>query len=317
MLPAIAVVAAVLLVLQMGVGPVHLEESTAKGGGSATSGAASSPVKKQNHSAAKSSAAGSVAANAKKTGDTAGTAAAAGQGTAGKRDTDHSLEGKTFRDGVFTGTGTGFRGTITARVTIRGGTIRRITLQNAADDASYFNRARGVVSQILKKQSPDVDAVSGATYSSNGIMEAVEQALKKAAVKQRTAGKTSPSKSKKTKKKTTAGKTKKPSKKTQNVNEYEGEGLYRNGTYEGDSTLSFSGSMRAAVLIQNSKISKITITSEDDAAFLDEAEATLLPLIIKQQKTEGLDTVSGATFSSKGILDSVEKALKKALKEIK
>jgi hypothetical protein len=30
-----------------------------------------------------------------------------------------------------------------------------------------------VISEILSEQTPDVDAVSGATYSSNGIMEAV------------------------------------------------------------------------------------------------------------------------------------------------
>ena len=36
---------------------------------------------------------------------------------------------------------------------------------------------------MIKKQSTNVDSVSGATFSSNGIIKAVRNALKKAAVK--------------------------------------------------------------------------------------------------------------------------------------
>ena len=43
-----------------------------------------------------------------------------------------------------------------------------------SDDAAFFNRAKeGVTASILAKQSTDVDTVSGATYSSRGIMNAV------------------------------------------------------------------------------------------------------------------------------------------------
>ena len=39
---------------------------------------------------------------------------------------------------------------------------------------------KGVISKILASQSPNVDAVSGATYSSNGIITAVQNALSQA-----------------------------------------------------------------------------------------------------------------------------------------
>lgn len=49
-----------------------------------------------------------------------------------------------------------------------------------AETPAYFSNAQGVISQILSSQSPNVDAVSGATYSSNGIIQAVQSALSQA-----------------------------------------------------------------------------------------------------------------------------------------
>lgn len=81
-------------------------------------------------------------------------------------------------DGTYTGTGTGFRGDTDVTVTVENGYITAITINSYRDDEQYFSRAKStVISEILTAQSPDVDAVSGATYSSNGIMEAVADAL--------------------------------------------------------------------------------------------------------------------------------------------
>ncbi|MGE4353878.1 MAG: FMN-binding protein [Oscillospiraceae bacterium] len=81
-------------------------------------------------------------------------------------------------DGVYTGTGTGFRGETTVSVTVSGGEITDITVESYRDDAQYFERAEStVIANILEEQSVDVDTVTGATFSSNGIMEAVADAL--------------------------------------------------------------------------------------------------------------------------------------------
>ena len=83
-----------------------------------------------------------------------------------------------YADGVYTGTGTGFRGTISAQVTVSGGRITDVTILSSPDDSDFFQRARsGVIPAILQKQSVNVSAVSGATYSSRGILEAVANAL--------------------------------------------------------------------------------------------------------------------------------------------
>lgn len=63
-------------------------------------------------------------------------------------------------------------------VTVENGEITDITVESYKDDQQFFSRAQsGVISAILQSQNTDVDAVSGATFSSNGIKEAVANAL--------------------------------------------------------------------------------------------------------------------------------------------
>ncbi|HEX9062754.1 MAG TPA: 4Fe-4S binding protein, partial [Clostridia bacterium] len=88
----------------------------------------------------------------------------------------------TYSDGTYEGVGNGFRGGVTTvSVTVKDDAITDIKLVSHGDDAPYFNRAYSpVVQKILSTQSTDVDAVSGATFSSLGIMDAVTNALEKA-----------------------------------------------------------------------------------------------------------------------------------------
>ncbi len=82
-----------------------------------------------------------------------------------------------YEDGTYTGTGTGFRGSISVTVTVSGGQITDITVVSYDDDYPYMVKAESVIDSILSSQELDVDAVSGATFSSNGIIEAVADAL--------------------------------------------------------------------------------------------------------------------------------------------
>lgn len=81
-------------------------------------------------------------------------------------------------DGVYEGTGTGFRGTMTVEVTVKNQQITQIEVTETNDDSRWFDRAYGTVaSDIIKNQTAEVDNVSGATYSSMGIKEGVANAL--------------------------------------------------------------------------------------------------------------------------------------------
>ena len=88
----------------------------------------------------------------------------------------------TYLDGIYTAEAMGFEGRITVQVTVAEDQITDITILSAEDEEEYLSRAKQVVPAILEGQSPNVDAVSGATYSSTGILNAVKLALAKAAV---------------------------------------------------------------------------------------------------------------------------------------
>ena len=88
----------------------------------------------------------------------------------------------TYLDGIYTAEAIGFEGKITVQVTVAEDKITEITVLSAEDEEEYLARAKRVIPAILEGQSPNVDAVSGATYSSTGILNAVKLALAKAAV---------------------------------------------------------------------------------------------------------------------------------------
>ncbi len=92
-----------------------------------------------------------------------------------------AIEG-TFVDGEYEGEAMGYSGKVKVRVKIEDHKVISIDVLETSDDDEYFSEARAqVVPSIVENQSTEVDAVSGATYSSNGIKKAVERALEKAA----------------------------------------------------------------------------------------------------------------------------------------
>lgn len=86
-----------------------------------------------------------------------------------------------YKDGTYTGSAQGFGGAITVEVTLASDEITDIQVTGApGEDSAYLSQAEGVISSIISAQSTDVDTVSGATFSSTGIINAVVDALGKA-----------------------------------------------------------------------------------------------------------------------------------------
>lgn len=86
---------------------------------------------------------------------------------------------KTYIDGTYTGEGEGFGGIIGAEVKVSGGKIVSVNLLEHSESKEISDPAiEEIPKAIVKAQSPDVDIVSGATFTSRGIMEAVADALK-------------------------------------------------------------------------------------------------------------------------------------------
>lgn len=86
-----------------------------------------------------------------------------------------------YKDGKFSGSAYGYDGNIYVTITINDDKITNIEATSDESDPWYFESCvQNVTSQIISSQSTNVDATSGATYSSEGIMAAVEQALNSA-----------------------------------------------------------------------------------------------------------------------------------------
>ena len=199
-------------------------------------------------------------------------------------------------DGVYKGTGTGYAGDITVSVQIKDKQIVAIDILSSSDDAAFFNRAKAVIDRIIEGQTLDVDTVSGATYSSNGIISAVKNAL----TGEKDSGETGQSKS---------GGTAAVGSST-SVAQVEDASSYKDGTYYGTGT-GFGGTLKVQVDISGGKIAAIQILENNDGSEYISKASSIINAIISSQSTN-VDTVSGATYSSVGIIQAVRDALSQA-----
>lgn len=186
-------------------------------------------------------------------------------------------------DGTYEGSANGFSGKIKVSVVIKNQTIRSINILSNSDDEAFFNRAKeGVTASILAKQSTDVDTVSGATYSSRGIMNAVKDALSSSDGEEQTVV-------------------------------AKGDFALNDGYYEGTGN-GFAGPVKLFIEIKDKSIIGIYIVkTSDDAGFFNRAKEGVTASILEKQSTD-VDTVSGATYSSRGIIEAVSNAMEAAKK---
>jgi uncharacterized protein with FMN-binding domain len=102
------------------------------------------------------------------------------QGAAAQNETEQA-QVSPYADGVYEGSGTGFGGEVRVQVTVADGEIEEVSVLSAdKEDKAYFDMAVVLLDEIVQEQSVEIDTVSGATYSSNGILDAAADALKQA-----------------------------------------------------------------------------------------------------------------------------------------
>ena len=223
-------------------------------------------------------------------------------------------------------TGEGYKGDIKVAVVIENKKIQYILIMKNEDDKAYFNRAKSIATEVVKKQKAKVDTVSGATYSSKGILEAIKNALKDAKKKS----------TKKSKKKITNKNTKTEQETTEvtttiNVSEG-GSGVYKDGTYTVTGICKPNGhggfeayTMSAQVTILNDRVIAISYvkgvgsdySKSNDWYIKRAANGTskfrgVVTQIVGKGTLTSIDTVSGATCSSETIIELVKKALENA-----
>ena len=202
-----------------------------------------------------------------------------------------------LNDGTYTGSARGYKSVITVQVTISGGKITDIQVVSQGDDEPYFSNARAVIQRVISSQSMNVDTVSGATYSSTGILVAIKNALLQAAGKSPVENAVVAAQQ--TVSRQPASNTSMPS------------GTMKDGTYTG-SGMGYNDNITVKVTVSGGKITDIVIvSSDDDEPYFTNARAVVARILSAQ--TTNVDAVSGATYSSKGIMAAVSDALQKAV----
>ncbi len=226
---------------------------------------------------------------------------------------NQKLQQGKWKDGVYFGSGTGYGGEIKVSVTIKKGKISNITVVNHDKETpSYYAKAEVIVQKIVSAQSADVDTISGATFSSNGIRQAVIDALNQAVIDEKDKVTKSNNTVKTTEESNQKNRTSKKNKKT-------ASGLPADGTYIGSAVCeNFDYTISINVTFKNGKATKIfglKITRNDDSAneaYWIKAYKPTVKKILKNQSSD-VDVVSGATYSSNAIMEAFENAKAKAI----
>ncbi len=203
-----------------------------------------------------------------------------------------------YNDGTFTGIATGFGGDIEVQITLENDKITDLqVLSHSGEDDAYYNTATSVIDEILANGSTDgVDTVSGATFSSTGIIDAANEALASAELTDEEKAELNAELAQ-----------------AESSESDDASSVYKDGTYTGTAT-GFGGDIEVQITLENDKITDLQVLShsgEDDAYY--NTATSVIDEILANGSTDGVDTVSGATFSSTGIINAVNTALEEAM----
>lgn len=221
-----------------------------------------------------------------------------------------------YKDGTYKGSADGYQSTIAVTVTVKGSKITDVSVDSINDTPGYYERAQnGIPAEIIKAQSTDVDAVSGATHSSDGIINAVKDALKNATASSSTSTNTTVTNATSTNNSVSESNVSQTTERVQNTTAASSstttQGKYKDGTYTGTAD-GFRPGLQVEVTVAGGKISSVKIVQINDTPRFYESVVNTVPNEIIQAQSTDVDTVSGATYSSNGIINAVKDAISKA-----
>lgn len=253
-----------------------------------------------------------------------------------------TLQGN-YKDGTYTGEGTGFRPGLQVQVTIKSNKITNIEILSDNETPNYFSQASSTIPQeIIAAQSVQVDAVSGATRSSNGIMEAVSNALNSAeggsssstsnattnsnastnsdsnttvstsqSDNSQTADSNSDSSSSQSAQQSSTADNNSSESNQSNSGTTSNSTAYKDGTYTGEGT-GFRPGLNVTVTVKGGKITGVTVGDNNETPRFSSEPIQVIPEEIVKAQSVNVDAVSGATRTSNGIMEAVTDALSKA-----
>ena len=197
---------------------------------------------------------------------------------------------ESVEDGVYSGTADGYNGPINVEVTIDGGEITDVNVLSHNDSPGISDPAFDEIpAAMVAGNTTEVEVVSGATFTSQGLMAAVNNAL--------------------------AGEPGEASEApvVEDTEEEEtviepSDNVFTDGTY--DATVDgHNGPLSVQVIVEEGVITSVEVTEHEETEGLaDPALENITANIVTRNGTD-VDVVSGATVTSEAIISAVEKAL--------
>lgn len=83
----------------------------------------------------------------------------------------------------------------------------------------------------------------------------------------------------------------------------------KDGTHKGEAT-GYKGAVEVEVVVADGKITKVTITGDEETPEVGQAAFEKLEAAIIEKQSADIDVVTGATVTSKAVIKAVEEALK-------
>lgn len=184
--------------------------------------------------------------------------------------------GSGLKDGTFSGVAQGFGGTVKVEVIIKNGVIADIIAQGDSETAGIGSMAIEQLPEKIKAaKGVDVDTVSGATYTSNAVIEATKDALLQAGGVVVAAGKP------------------------------------QDGKYT-VKAIGHEGTVVVAVMFVDGKIQSVTIPSNNETVGVGTYAVEQIPSRIVEAQSVNVDVVTGASITSNTIKQAVAAAIKEA-----
>lgn len=235
-------------------------------------------------------------------------------------------EPMTFVDGIYEGSAEGFKSDIKVKVIVEGTKITRIdTLEIGETEGIGDDASKEIIDNVIKFQSTEVDAKSGATISSNATIEAITNALNSEPAKE-TAEETAKPEEKPAEKpvdkpaeksaekpadKPAEKPAEKPADKPAEKPAEPAASGYKDGTYTGKGE-GFYGDIEMKVTIKDGKITAATINKMEETEGIGDVAVKKIAEQVVAKQTGDIDVVSGATISSEGAIKAVKDALGQA-----
>ena len=205
-----------------------------------------------------------------------------------------TVDTSSLEDGVYTGSGTGFNGPIEVEVTVEGGEITNVAVLSHSESEGISDPAiEGIPADIVANNSTEVEVVSGATFTSDGIKAAVNDALNGEPGEGSVA--VDP-----------AGDEEDEEDAAEEIEASDAQ--YPDGTYEA-TVDGHNGPLTVVVTVEGNVITAVEVTEHEETEGLaDPALEDVTAAIVARNATD-VDVVSGATVTSEAIISAVEKAL--------